>query len=67
MKKSNTNLPNINPEQMFSFLVENGIIDVGDTVNAMIKKRKENILKKHTFDIWKGNDGRYRTYIEDET
>lgn len=67
MKKSNTNLPNINPEQMFSFLVENGMIDVGDTVNAMIKKRKENILKKHTFDIWKGNDGRYRTYIEDET
>lgn len=52
---------------MFSFLVENGIIDIGDTLNAMTEKHKENLLKKHPFDIWQGKDSRYRTYIEDES
>lgn len=67
MTKNNLDFSKINTEQMFSFLVENGIIDVGDTLNAMTKKHKENLLKKHPFDIWQGKDSRYRTYIEDES
>lgn len=67
MTKNNLDLSNVSSEQMLSFLVENGIIDVGDTLNAMTKKYKENLLKKHPFDIWHGKDSRYRTYVEDET
>lgn len=65
MKKSNMNLSNISSEQMLSFLTEQGIINVGDVCNAMMKKHKENLLKKHPFDIWQGKDSRYRTYVED--
>ena len=67
MTKNNLDFSKINTEQMFSFLVENGIIDIGDTLNAMTEKHKENLLKKHPFDIWQGKDSRYRTYIEDES
>lgn len=52
---------------MFSFLVENGIIDIGDVQNAMTKKHREALLKQHPFDIYRGKDGRYRTYVKDET
>lgn len=33
----------------------------------MTKKHKENLLKKHPFDISPGKDGRYRTYVKDVT
>ena len=67
MTKNNYDFSKATVEQMFSFLVENGIINVGDTLNAMTKKHEENLLKKHPFDIWQGTDYRYRTYVEDES
>ncbi|HIZ81300.1 MAG TPA: site-specific integrase [Candidatus Mediterraneibacter pullistercoris] len=67
MTKNNYDFSKATVEQMFSFLVENGIINVGDTLNAMTKKHEENLLKKHPFDIWQGTDSRYRTYVEDES
>lgn len=67
MTKNNYDFSKATAEQMFSFLVENGIINVGDTLNAMTKKHEENLLKKHPFDIWQGTDSRYRTYVEDES
>lgn len=52
---------------MLSFLVENGKIDVGDVQKAMTEKHIKEILKQHPFEIWQGKDGRFRTYVEDET
>lgn len=31
------------------------------------KKHREALLKQHPFDIYRGKDGRYRTYVKDET
>ena len=58
---------NISSEQILSFLVENGIINTGDVQKAMTEKHIEKILKQHPFEIWQGKDGRFRTYVEDET
>lgn len=50
-----------------SYLIEHDIITESDAQNAMTKKQKEELLKKHPYDIWLGSDNRYRTYVEDET
>lgn len=65
MTKNKSDFSKANAEQMFSFLVENGIINIGDVENAMTEKRREALLDQHPFDIYQGSDGRYRTYIED--
>ena len=67
MTKNTLDFSKINVEQTFSFLVENGIIDIGDVQNAMTKKHREALLKQHPFDIYREKDGRYRTYVKDVT
>ncbi len=67
MTKNNYDFSKINTEQMFSFLVENGIINMDDVQDQMTKKFKETILKHHKHKIWQGKDGRYRTHIDDST
>lgn len=47
--------------------VKDGIINLNDVQNEMIKKHKEELLKQHPYDIWRGNDFRYRTYVKDES
>lgn len=64
MKSENAN---ISSEHMLSFLHEHGIINIDDVQKQMNKKRKEELLKQHPFDIWQGNDSRYRTYLSDST
>lgn len=48
------------------YALEHGMIDMS-YVQAQVEmdKRKE-ILKKHPYKIWKGKDGKWRTYISDE-
>ena len=58
---------NISSEHMLQYLQENGIINIDDVQGQMTKKRREMLLKQHPYDIWKGNDSRYRTYIADST
>lgn len=45
--------------------VKNGIINLNDVQDEMTKKHREELLKRHPYDIWQGKDTRYRTYIRD--
>lgn len=47
--------------------LKSGIINIDDVQKQMNEKRREEILKQHPYDIWQGKDGRYRTYVADES
>lgn len=47
--------------------LESGIINLDDVQKQMTKKRREEILKQHPYEIWQGTDSRYRTYVNDST
>lgn len=56
------------PEDILSFLLSDGTINWDDVAESMKKSRKEQILKQyHTYAITESTDGRYRTYISDDT
>ena len=55
------------PEETLAFLENNGIIDLRDVEDNMRKARKEKILKEHPYKIYQGKDGRWRTYLPDDS
>lgn len=55
---------NFSAEETMIFLTESGIINSGDVQKQMTKKQHKDFLKSvHTYSIWQGSDGRWRTYI----
>lgn len=67
MEKNKLYFPNISAEELLSYCIKSGIVNVDDVRNQMTKKLKETILKHHKHKIWQGKDGRYRTHIDDST
>ncbi|MBQ3185213.1 MAG: phage integrase SAM-like domain-containing protein, partial [Firmicutes bacterium] len=51
--------------EILSVLIENGIVDPDGVRNIMNKKRTEKLLSYHNHKIWKGEDGRWRTFLPD--
>lgn len=52
--------------EMLQFALENGIIDI-DTIQTQIEmNERKKYLNLHKNEIWKGKDGKYRTYLIDE-
>ena len=49
------------------YALEKGIIDVSYVQAKVDMLKKEELLKKHPYEIWLGNDGFWRTYIPSET
>ncbi len=55
-------------EEILSFLQANGMINVDSVANAMKKQERENIIRRnHTYAIFQDKDGRWKTYVKDET
>ncbi len=48
------------------FIINNGMIDINDVQKSMEAMKKEELLKQHPYKIWKGKDGKWRTYLPDE-
>lgn len=42
-------------------------IELGVVLNRIEEMARKNILKQHPYKIWQGKDGRWRTYIPEET
>ena len=61
-----SNLPSTEKE-LLDFALKCGMIDLDDVQNQMTKKHKEKLLKQHSFEIWKGSDNRWKTYIPNNT
>ena len=55
-------------EEMLSFMQAHGMIDVDSVANAMKQKKIENIINRnHKYAIFQDKDGRWKTYVKDET
>lgn len=44
-----------------------GIIDLGSVQEQMAMKKREKILNRHPYAWWEGKDGKWRTYVPDES
>ena len=48
---------------ILKYALENGMIDLSYVQEKIEMKKREEILEKHPYKIWKGKDGAWRTYI----
>ncbi|MCI7685441.1 MAG: hypothetical protein MSS24_01750 [Clostridiales bacterium] len=55
------------PDEILSYISQNGTIDLRDVEEDMRKSRKEKILEKHPYSIYQGSDGRWRSHLPDES
>ena len=53
----------LSDNELLKYAVENGMIDTALLRKELEMRRREEILSKHPYRIWKGNDGRWRTYL----
>ena len=58
----------LTPQEILAFLSESGTIDL-DGVEAKVKMKKIDsiVSNNHAHKIWQGKDGRWRTFVYDET
>ena len=57
-----------NEIEILKYIEAHGMIDLDDVRNQMnIKKKDEFVTQKHKYQIWQGSNGRWYTYIPDET
>lgn len=52
-----------NNEELLKYAIDNGMIDLSYVQEQIKMKKREEILKKHPYKIWQGNDGKWYTYI----
>lgn len=52
---------------MLKYLQENDIVDISHMRNVIEMKKREELLKQHHGKITQGSDGKWRTYVKDET
>ena len=53
--------------EILQFIINNGIIDINDVQNSMEVMKREELLKKHPYKIWQGKDGKWYTYLPDDS
>ena len=51
---------------MLRFAIENGIIDLQCIESKINMIKRDELLSKHKFSIWEGNDGKFYTYLPDK-
>ncbi len=52
--------------ELLKYALDNGIINVALLQDKINMQKREELLKKHTYDIWEGKDGYWRTYLPDK-
>lgn len=53
-------------DELLKFAVENGILDLSTIQREMEMNERKKYLEMHPYEIWKGNDGKWRTYLPDK-
>ena len=53
--------------EVLNYMKENGIINLDDVQNKMNKQQKQLMLEQHPYSIWQGKNGRWYTYLSDDT
>lgn len=67
MRALNRSSSSFDMNEVLKLAIENGIIDVPYVLDKLNMSRREEILEKHPYKIWKGNDNKWKTWITDET
>jgi integrase len=57
----------ISDAEILQYLQESGIFNLGSVQDEMMKIEREKMLKQHKHSIWQSSDGRWCTYVYDET
>jgi len=58
---------NINEKDILQYLISNGIIDMSDVENKVKQNRIQEVLQSHPYKIYQGSNGRWYTYVVDDT
>lgn len=59
--------PPFTSDEVLSYLSQNGMINMSDVSELMYEARRNELLNKHPYRIYQGKDGRWRTYVRDES
>lgn len=54
-----------NKEDLLKYAVDNGMIDLSYVQEQVEMKKREEILSRHPYKIWQGQDGKWYTYLPD--
>ena len=61
-----TNKAENDSDALLKYLQENDIVDLSYMRNQMKMIERKKILNQHSYKIWQGSDGYWRTYIPEE-
>lgn len=54
-------------EELLSFAISQGIINLDDVRNSMKEKERQRILSNHPYSVFQDKDGRWKTTVKDES
>ena len=49
------------------YAVENGMIDLAYVQEQIEMNKRKELIENHPYSIWQGKDGKWRTYLPDES
>lgn len=52
-------------DDLLKYVIENGMIDISYVQEQVEMNKRNELLKKHHYKIWEGNDGKWYTYLPD--
>lgn len=53
-------------ENILKYAIDSGMIDLSYVQEQIEMKKRNEFLEKHSYKIWEGKDGKWRTYLPDE-
>ena len=56
----------VTKNEVLNYAIEHGIIDLSYIENKIEMNKREELLKKHPYEIWIGKDNRYYTYFPEK-
>ena len=64
---NSNNITFISNDAMLHYIEQHDNIDIVGVRNDMEREMNNSYLEQHNHNVWRGNDGKWRTYIDDET
>jgi hypothetical protein len=56
----------LNVNDLLKYITENGMIDLSYVQEQIEMKKRKDLLKRHSYKIYQGKDGKWYTYLPDE-
>lgn len=66
-KKNGFDKHDVDLDKLLNFLEEDANFDISQAVEAMRKRERQKIIEKHPYKITQAKDGRWHTFVRDDT